>query len=97
MGPEPILGIVAWLGIAVLVAFALLLRRKPRLWPYIAFAVLPGLALAIEGAQGQVGLGRVVGLSLTFFAVGTVIVGIPLAALGWWWRNRPASRSGTVE
>ena len=97
MGPEPILGVLGWLGIFVLVGLALLLRAKPRLWPYVLFSVLPGIALAIEGAQGQVGVMRNVGVFLVFFAVGTLVVGVPLAGLGWWWLNRPASRPGTLE
>ena len=97
MGPEPVLGVLAWLGIAMLALFALLLWKDLRSWPYVAFAALPGVALAIEGVQGQVGAGRIVGVCMMFFAVGTVLVGMPLAALGWWWRNRPGSRPGTLE
>ena len=91
------LGTLGWLGLAVLAFLALLLWRKPHVWLYVLFAALPGIALTPLGMQEHLGLARAVGSSLAFFATGTVVFGLPLAALGWWWLNRPASRPGTLE
>ena len=97
MGPEPILGVLGLLGFGLIAGLALFLRARPHLWPYVLFSVLPGIALALEGSHGQVGVARNIGVFMGFFAIGTVAVGVPVAGLGWWWRNRLASRSGTLE
>jgi len=97
MGPEPIIGGLAWLGLVILAVASVLLWRKRRARPYVIFSMLPGIALAIEGVQGQVGVVRSLGVFLMFFAVGSLIIGVPLAGLGWWWLNRPGSRPGTLE
>jgi hypothetical protein len=66
--------------------------RKPAALLYIALAALPGIVLAAFSVQGQVGLGRTVGLFFLFFFVGAVIAGAPLAGMYWLWVHRRAVR-----
>ncbi len=97
MGPEPIMGAMALLGLAILAAAGVLFWRKRRYRLYVVCALLPGLPLAIAGAQGQVGIARSIGIFFMFFAAGIIIFGLPLSGLAWWWLNRPGSRPGTLE
>ena len=91
MGPEPILGALAWLGILAAVAMVVAAIRKPTIRAYLALVAVPGIAFAAFCVQGLVGPWRVViGNFFAFFLVGAVIGGAPLAGVYWLWVHRRA-------
>jgi hypothetical protein len=97
VGPEFVLGAVAWLGLALASALVWLTIRRPSLRIYILIVTLPGIALAAASVPGQVGLARIFGLSFMFFAVGALVLGGPLAGLYWFWRKYRAPPPGTLQ
>ena len=96
MGPEPIMGLFALVGIAtVAIALVGLLKASTRVYAFV-FSV-PGIGLALMSVQGQVGFMRIAGLSLMFFAIGSLVVGLPLAGLQWFWLRHRVTKPGTFQ
>jgi len=90
------MGFVALLGIAtVAIALVGLLKASTRIYAFV-FSV-PGIGLALMSVQGQVGFMRVAGLSLMFFAIGSLVVGLPLAGLQWFWLRSRVTKPGTLQ
>jgi hypothetical protein len=93
MGPEPLLGALAWLGVA-LAALAVAYAARKRDWIALLIFTTPGVLLGVEGAQGQVGMTRSLGVFMAFFAIGALLVGAPLAALFLRWSQRKSPSRG---
>jgi hypothetical protein len=97
VGPEPVLGAVAWLGMAAAVAVAVLSFKQRGFRPYALVICIPGICAALLGVPGQVGAARIAGLSLVFFLIGAVLVGLPLAGLWWLWVRHRSTRRGALQ
>ena len=96
MGPDPVMGLFALLGVVMAaIAVAGLLNASTRLYAFV-FAV-PGIGLALMSVPGQVGFMRITGLCLMFFAVGSLVVGLPLAGLQWFWQRHRVTKPGTLQ
>ena len=90
------MGLMALLGIAVVaVALAGLLKASTRIYSFVFLA--PGIGLALLSIQGQVGFSRITGLSLMFFSIGSLVVGLPLAGLLWFWLRYRVTKPGTLQ
>ena len=96
MGPEPFMGWLSIAGVAILGGVVVLALKKT-LWVYALVVATPGAGLALVSLQGQVGVSRMLGLSFMFFAIGALLVGIPMSALLWFWRRYRMPRKGTLQ
>ncbi len=96
MGPEPIVSSLAVIGLVVgIAAFASLFSPRARLYGIVMAA--PGLALAVLGLETRLGVSLFAAHFLLFFAAGSLIIGLPLAALLWFWARFRITKRGDVQ
>ena len=74
------MAVLALLGIGLSIGL-IVLTVKTRQWIQAVIIATPGVLLAIEGAQGQIGPSKAFGVFMMFFAIGALLIGAPLVGL----------------